>query len=207
MDPIAQISAETFVDLQRQTLPRGLVWDASSITEILRGLSGEWSVISAAVRAIIAESDPYTVSDRISHWLSIVGTPDECTALPDTLEKQRTLLQAQLTARGGNTIERLRQLVATLLGIDVSRVVYSKDPAFRCGMARAGQALTGQGACATFRLTIYDWDLGLPFRVGLNRTGERLHSDYRYPGLMCLINKAKAAHTFCAVGYSNEGVP
>jgi uncharacterized protein YmfQ (DUF2313 family) len=106
-----------------QYMPNGLIWEAkqkagSNFRNLLAGLCVEIARLEEKQNEIYKEMNPQETDALLSEWEALVGIPDECFPLADTIEERRKNLIFKLTASMNGTAEDFENL-ASILGLTV----------------------------------------------------------------------------------------
>jgi uncharacterized protein YmfQ (DUF2313 family) len=172
-------------------LPKGQAWDFSedaTFDKLLYAIAEELLRIDNRSQDLLNEADPRTTYEMLEDWERMVGLPDECTALANTLEERRDQIVAKLVKRGNQSIQFFKDLAAPL-GYDIQIEEYDQfhveEPVG--GRLYGVEWLHAFGVIAPLQ-TIR------PFRVNSHTVGERL-VEFGDDALECIITKAKPSHS------------
>lgn len=138
---------EKFVQALQYLLPQGFAWPrhtSSTLMRVLRGLAASFDDLHRYIDGCIEQWQPHTTVNRLAEWEEATDLPDACFGANQTDALRRQLLLARL--RGPQ------------LPYDDS------SPA-------APEAIASICASLGYQVTVA---YNTPFRVGLNRVGDRL---------------------------------
>jgi len=168
-------------------LPKGPLWRAPLLLQLVRPVSDALARVDARVLDLLRESDPRTTVEMLEDWELALGLPDPCMALSSTVFQRRADAVRKFLGNASMTprfyIELLRRM-----GFDVMIVEF---------------------ACATFAhpldvpLTpeeaVHTWSVVAPVdSVVDRRVGDALGAPFRAWGnerLECVIERLAPAHT------------
>jgi uncharacterized protein YmfQ (DUF2313 family) len=138
---------EKFVQALQYLLPQGFAWprhDSSTLMRVLRGLAASFDDLHRYIDTCIEQWQPLTTANRLAEWEEATGLPDACFGADQTEALRRQLLLARLSG--------------PQLPYDDS------SPA-------APEAIASICASIGYQVSVV---YNTPFRVGLNRVGDRL---------------------------------
>ncbi len=180
-------------------LPQGEVWaiEAGSVlAAVMRALAAEMSRLDARAAQLLAETDPATTTELLGDWERVVGLPDPCVTLGQTVAERRAALEGRLTSVGGQSKLFFVQLAARL-GYAVTVDEFASAGA----ATSAGISFTGDGWAHTWRVNVPATVGITPFRVGSGAVGEPLRA-WSNEVLECQFNRLKPAHTNLLFAYA-----
>lgn len=138
---------EKFFQALQYLLPQGFAWPRhpdSTLMRVLRGLAASFDDLHRYIDSCIEQWQPYTTVKRLSEWEEATDLPDKCFGAAQTDALRRQLLLARL--RG-------------------PQLPYEdSSPA-------APEAIASICASLGYQVSVA---YNTPFRVGLNRVGDRL---------------------------------
>jgi len=110
-------------NVKAQYMPNGLIWQAkqkagSNFRNLLAGLCVEIVRMENLQNEIYKEMNPTETVALLSEWEALVGIPDDCFPLADTIDERRSNLIFKLTASMNGTKEDFENL-ASVLGLTV----------------------------------------------------------------------------------------
>jgi len=124
MPKIANNTREVQADILAQYLPNNVCYqsaweDGSVLRKILLGLASQWMDARAFFNDTYDEWNPNTTTKFITEWERMVGIPDECIPVADTLEQRRKNIVLKL---GGLEAETEQQYIniANILGLSIT---------------------------------------------------------------------------------------
>lgn len=192
-------------------LPVGQAWSrqpGATLTKLLDGIALELGRAHDRLVDLVEEADPQTTTELLGDWERVVGLPDCCIGIASTVEARRAAVVARLAHRGGQSAAYYMALCAGY-GWAITVTDYRL---FRAGWSRVGDQLrtatgemfrtsrstVGQPLATTSWPTRWQVD-GSPtvvetFQVGRSTVGQPLRIRDN-PGVRCLIEAAKPAHT------------
>lgn len=112
-DDLAQVMSDL--------LPVGWVWprDPEAVQQrTIAGLAPEFARIYTRDCDLLAESDPCMALETITDWERVLGLPDPCTGLLETLQQRRAMICAKIALYGRATLVSIEDYLRTL-GFDV----------------------------------------------------------------------------------------
>lgn len=178
------LSADAYARQLKQLLPRGLLWHLepeSWLSKLLLAIADELARVDGRGEDLLDEWDPRTATETLDDWERVLGIPDGCVALADSVGERRRAVTRKVIAQGGQSAAYYVALAAAL-GFEAT-VVETGPYAWRLDVALGGYGLTAS-----------------VFRAG-SRAGARL-SSRNVAVLECVINRAKPAHTSVLFAYT-----
>lgn len=184
-------------------LPRGWAWNrrpGSNLSRMVEAIAAGFArVHRAAVHLLQTEADPRTTRDLLPEWERMLGLPDLCTGIPDTLQERRLLVTARYTATGGQSPAYFIGLAAAL---SYPSVTIEEGTLFRCDDpdSRCDESPLNEPGWA------YAWIVHAPavseiaFRCDESCADEPLLT-FGNQRLECAINRARPAHTIVHFAY------
>lgn len=138
---------QKFFQARCRLLPTGFAWPRdplSTLMAVIRGIAGHWAEVHDTITETVRQWQPATTVNRLAEWEEATGLPDACFGLDQDMALRRRLLLSRL--RG-----------PTLPYIDSSP----------CSPGAIEAICASLGYTATVKYNT-------PFRVGVNRVGDRL---------------------------------
>jgi len=192
-------------------LPVGGAWTrepGAVLTELLDGKAVELARVHNRLVDLVDEADPQTTLELLPDWERVVGLPDCCLGIADTIDARRALVLGRLTARGGQSDAYFRSICAaagwTIETADYSHFVAGEAEAGDMLLEGDGEEFEAGGSIAGDSLGLFDWwhawrVSGDPsestwFEADASVAGDAIDwSDN--PVVRCLIERFKPAHT------------
>jgi uncharacterized protein YmfQ (DUF2313 family) len=177
------LTSEAYARQLKQLLPGGALWKlepGSWLSRLLLAIADELARIDGRSEVLLDEWDPRTAVETLADWERVLGLPDGCVELADSVSGRRADVARKLVARGGQTAAYYIDIAAGL-GF-VATVVETGPHTWRLDVDPGGYELAASN-----------------FRVG-SRAGDRL-SGRSNTVLECVINRAKPAHTLVTFNY------
>lgn len=175
--------------------PSGRAWNKGKggvLFALASAIAEEVCRANDRVAGIIDEVDPRTTNELLENWERILGLPDECTELAESIEERRQIVVAKLILRGTQNKQFYVDL-ANALGYMISVSDIVEFDVFRVNQNDVGDPINGLE-------WVHAWSITAPenvervFRASQNRVGERL-LEFGDDILECVIEKNKPAHT------------
>ena len=197
-------SEQDYTGILQGLLPQGAAWPREPDATLTRLLSAFAAGLLAADRRmedLTVESDPRAARALLTDYERMLGLPDPCLHLSDTLQERRADVVGRLTWTGGQSRAYFIEIAALIGYRDITIAEYRP---FICGIGRCGDSLDGPHTNRFF------WRVAVPgarvtwFRAGASQAGERLGEIDRASDLECLLQRYKPAHTTLIFSY--EGV-
>lgn len=180
-------------------LPVGAAWPrevGTPLMQLLDSLAAELGRLDGRAEQLLAETDPASTTELLADWERVVGLPDPCVTLAQTVAERRLALEGRLTAVGG-------QSRAFFIGL-ASRLGYSVtiDEFTSAGAATsAGVTFTGDEWAHIWRVNVPTAVAVTPFRAGAGAAGEPLRA-WSNEVIECQFNRYKPAHTRVLFAYA-----
>lgn len=217
-----------FVHAFLALLPRGEVWPRVSGSRLVRFVEGLMGIVERWARDValflMIEAYPPTSSRLLTDWERVLGLPEPCFPVVQTLEERRLQVLERLARRPGGQSRAYYLGVAERLGyhqpgpgdsdlhaeLDVplgrlNQVQIVEFRPFMAGMSRCGDS-TWNVAPPKMR---FCWIVNVPgdrltwFRCGSSRAGLDPHLTIRRADdLECIMRKLKPAHTNLLFSYT-----
>lgn len=92
-----------YVEALKRELPRGRAWTRSifsNVHKLLKGFSIEFARVEARAEALLLEMLPNTATELLPGWERVLGIPDACAPLADTLSERRIEATNRFIQRG-----------------------------------------------------------------------------------------------------------
>lgn len=209
-------------------LPRGEVWPRSPESTLVQFISGLMGLVELWARDVytflVIEAFPPTSFRLLPDWERVLGLPEPCFPVAQTLEERRLQVREKLARRPGGQsrpyfiglAERLgyhqpgpsESDLEAEIGFQVGQLDQIRIKEFRpfmAGMSRAGDT-TWTIAPPKMR---FCWIVTLPgdrltwFRCGASRSGVDTHLTIRRADdLECVMRKLKPGHTNLIFDYT-----
>ena len=193
------LNAADYLRQLQDLLPSGdndVIWprdNSAVLTKLLQGFAAELARVDQRGFDLLREADPRTTSELITDWERIVGLPDPCRGVPDTLDERRAALVGRLVTRSDQSPAFYRRLIETLGYIDVEVLEFRP---FLADYSNAGDACCESDDWRfvwEVRAAGFDFSIR-PFRTGLAAVGEPLR-DWGFNLLVCALNQVRPSHT------------
>jgi uncharacterized protein YmfQ (DUF2313 family) len=200
-----------FLALFQDLLPQGLAWPREpdrELSQLLSALASELAAFHALAGQLAVEVDPARTNAMLPEWERVVGLPDPCFALLETIDARRLAVIGRLKARGGQSPAYFRDLSA---GYGWPIDIIEPRP-FTAGESAAGDYVyagegvefVAGGSVAGDPLQTIDWRyvwqvlvdplIATFFLAGESVAGDAL-AEYDHPPLRCVIAAGQPAHT------------
>lgn len=177
-------------------LPPGRAWSielGSTFRALFDALGIELAEAESRLARVLTESDPRAAAELLGEWLEAFGLPGPCEELPASITLQRSMLEGQVTATGGQSIDYLVAFAAALgWPIEVE-----EHALFRAGIGAAGDPLPPSD---------WQWVFDVhapPFVVRHAYAGEFAAGepivDFESDSLACMLPEVVPAHTVARV--------
>jgi uncharacterized protein YmfQ (DUF2313 family) len=177
------LTVDAYARQLKQLLPRGLLWRLDSdswLSRLLLSVAEELARIDARGLDLVNEWDPSTAEECLEDWERVLGLPDTCAPLADTVAGREAVAARKYVYQGGQSAAFFVALAASL-----------------------GYTATVVETTANMWRMDVVLDAGLTtFRAGSSRAGDRLSSWTAATDLECAVNRAKPAHTYVLFAYS-----
>ena len=180
-------------------LPTGGAWPrdpASALMRFLASLAAELSRLDGRVAQLLAETDPASTTELLTDWERVVGLPDPCVTLAQTVAERRLALEGRLTSVGGQS-RRFFIDLGTRLGYSITIDEFASSGA----ATSAGISFTGDEWASIWRVNVPTAVAITPFRVGAGAVGEPLRA-WSNEVIECQFNRLKPAHTRVLFAYA-----
>lgn len=196
------VSAEQYARQLRALLPTGPAWDEQDketvMTRLLEAVADELARIDARSDDLLREWNPSTTLELLPDWERVMGLPDECVGVAQTVPERRDAIIAKLTLIGGQSRQFFIDLAAAL-GYTITITEFQE---FQAGFSCAGDPCCGEAWA-------YAWQVNGPevtvrvFLCGQNSSGDRLRT-WGNEKLECAITQRKPAHTHVLFAYGDQ---
>jgi len=189
---MATTGLKRFKNSLKKYFPRGTAWnfsDGSNLKKLNDGYAVEFCRIQDRQDQLLFEIDPRNADELLTDWETMLGLPDECSALGSTPEERVNHVVQKLTNQGGSSFEYFEG-VAENLGFDVTVSDFCR---FQAGRSHAGDALTNAAWDYWFQVTLPS-DVTTVFKAGSGKAGDKL-VELGNETLECTFKKLKPAHT------------
>jgi uncharacterized protein YmfQ (DUF2313 family) len=180
--------ARPWLRVVQRLLPPGPIWDLSTQPELeaaARAMVGEVAAGHNAIRLLVAQAFPSTITYLLDDWIADLDLPWPCGSLPATDAGKRAAIAGRLAAQGGQT-PAYYVAVAEAAGVAINIVERPKGQPFRLGLSRLGIDRFGSEA------QLHEWEVQSPASTP-SETRSLLE---------CLINAFKPAHTVVIYTYT-----
>lgn len=180
-------------------LPTGGAWPrdpGSSLMRFLASLAAEMERLDARAAQLLAETDPASTTELLPDWERVVGLPDPCVTLAQTVAERRLALEGRLTSVGGQSRRFFIEL-ASRLGYSITIDEFASSAA----ATAAGITFTGDEWASTWRVNVPTIVSITPFRAGAGAAGEPLRA-WSNEVIECQFVRYKPAHTRVLFAYS-----
>ncbi|MFG6462248.1 YmfQ family protein [Roseateles sp. DXS20W] len=196
---VSSRTEEEYRDALAALLPTGGAWPRDPQSQLMRfvgGLAAELARLDARAALLLAETDPAATTELLPDWERVVGLPDPCVTLAQTVAQRRQALEGRLTAVGGQSRRFFVQLAARL-----GYAITIDEFASAAAATAAGITFTGDGWAHTWRVNVPTSVSVTPFRAGAGAAGEPLRA-WSNEVLECQFNRYKPAHTRVLFAYA-----
>ncbi len=179
-------------------LPPGAAWPREHggvLHRTLDALGAEMARLDLRMMQLFDEANPGQAAELLGDWERVLGLPDPCVTVVQTIVERREAAFSKMTYPGGQSrafFIGLAQSMGYSITIDEFR-----SPA---EAATAGVSFTGDGWAHTWRVNVPEAADVRPFRAGSGAAGEPLRT-WGNEGLECRFQGLKPAHTICLFAY------
>lgn len=197
-------TSDQYLQLLRNLLPPGAAWpreDDSDLTKLLGAMADELATIHNRAEALIEEADPRTTLELLPDWERMLGLPDGCTELADTLQERRQAVVSRLTLLGGQSIA---YFTAVALSLGYEDIAIEEFRPSVCGIAMCGYPLGGTHSIRHYWRVVVPGPRLTYARCGVSQCGDLLLNIDRADDLECLLGRLKPAQSNLIFSY--EGV-
>lgn len=173
-----KFTASQYSGAMRQLLPRGKAWnteDGSVQASVCDALTLIYAQSDSDANQLLADAFPGTANALLPEWNLTVGIPDPCLGVPTNQAQNIQQLLAKLASGGGQSVNYLVALAATL-GVTITISEFSATH-------------TATDVPSGMISILADWNY--TFRVNVFNSG----IGNNLSGLKCLISRYKPAHT------------
>lgn len=180
-------------------LPHGAAWPRdldSTLMMFVASLAQEFARVDMRAAQLLAETDPAATTELLSDWERVVGLPDPCVTLVQTIAQRRQALEGRMTAVGGQSRRFFTELAARL-GYSITIDEFSSAAA----ATAAGITYSGDEWAHTWRVNVPTPVSIAYFRAGSGAAGEPLRA-WSNEVLECQFNRYKPAHTRVLFAYA-----
>ncbi|HSH72333.1 MAG TPA: putative phage tail protein [Methylophilaceae bacterium] len=192
------LETDDYLAQLRELLPPGPAWprdNDSLLTKLLTGWAEEFARIDARADDLVDEADPRTTSELLPDWERVVGLPDPCVTVNQSVDQRRAALVSKLTSIGGQSRQYFLDLAFSLGYIGSSIEEYRP---FNC-TDDCNDALYSE-------LDRFVWTLFLPSNSGIYimNCNSACNSPLQAWGdevIECRVNRYKPAHTKAIFAY------
>lgn len=192
-------SQDEYRDALAALLPSGAAWSrdpASALMKVLAALGAELERLDGRAAQLLAETDPASTTELLPDWERVVGLPDPCVTLSQTVAERRLALEGRLTAVGGQSRAFFIAL-ASRLGYSVTIDEFASSGA----ATAAGITFTGDEWAHIWRVNVPTSVAITPFRAGAGAAGEPLRA-WSNEVIECQFLRYKPAHTQVLFAYA-----
>lgn len=192
-------SQDEYRDALAALLPSGAAWSrdpASALMKVLAALGAELERLDGRAAQLLAETDPASTTELLPDWERVVGLPDPCVTLSQTVAERRLALEGRLTAVGGQSRAFFIAL-ASRLGYSVTIDEFASSGA----ATAAGISFTGDEWAHIWRVNVPTSVAITPFRAGAGAAGEPLRA-WSNEVIECQFLRYKPAHTQVLFAYA-----
>lgn len=196
---LVPFSPEDYRDALAALLPEGPALSrdpATPLMQFLLSLAQELARLDRRAEQLLAETDPASTTELLPDWERVVGLPDPCVTLAQTVAERRAALEGRLTAVGGQSRVFFLAL-ASRLGYSVTIDEFSSSAA----ATSAGVTFTGDEWAHIWRVNVPTAVSITPFRAGAGAAGEPLRV-WGNEVIECQFNRYKPAHTRVLFAYA-----
>lgn len=189
---------EQFLSQVQKLIPRGMAWPREKLTNLYLwayGLACELWRVDGRAKDLLEEGDPRTTLELIEEWEAVVGIPDECLPVAQTLERRRGDVLARLTAQGGINKQFYIDYAASL-GFTIT--IYEYRP-FRASLSSANDPCNDMIWNHAFRVNAPIETIKY-FSAGISQANDPL-ATWGNAFLECSINKRKPSGKVAIYAY------
>lgn len=193
------LTAENYRNKLLTLLPVGVAWarDANStMADMLHAWADELARVDGRTTDLRNEADPQTTLELILEWESILGIPDPCSGLGETLQQRREAILAALRLLGGQSRQYFIDLAATL-GFEGATITeydpHSVDLSVDAGLFGDDWQFAWTLSVAMPDVQQISVDSSVDESMGEQSSTTRLE---------CMINRYKPAHTIALFEYT-----
>jgi uncharacterized protein YmfQ (DUF2313 family) len=114
---VCGFTAEDIAQVLSDLLPQGWVWprDPESVQQrALLGIAEEMRRIQARDCQLLEEAYPCGATETITDWERVLGLPDPCTGLLETLQQRRAAICGKMSIVGGATRQAIEDFLNEL---------------------------------------------------------------------------------------------
>lgn len=204
MSKLPNITKSEQVDIIAQHLPANECYqsafiEGSVLRKILEGLASQWLDTRTYFNNVYEEWNPENTTQYVQEWESVVGIPNDCIPIADTIEQRRQNILLKLAGLSAETESQIITL-ANILGLNASIIkgvnanIISETliiPFIIVGNIEAPYTIVINIAGYTSTVAISD-DLIIPFTI----------TDNEAEVFACLINKIKQSYTLVIINYT-----
>lgn len=179
-------------------LPTGGAWPrdpAGALMQLLASIAVEFERLDGRAAQLLAEVDPASTTELLPDWERVVGLPDPCVTLAQTVAERRQALEGRLTSVGGQS-RRFFIGLAARLGYSITIDEFVSAAA----ATAAGISFTGDEWASVWRVNVPTTVSITPFRVGAGAAGEPLRT-WSNQVIECQFKRYKPAHTRVLFAY------
>ena len=192
-------SADDYLQQEINLTPPGSAFpteDSSTWVALLTAFAQEWARIDANTVLLLNESLPDTTIQLLPNWERVMGLPDDCSTLGDTIEIRRLNLLSKMSSIGGQSSAYLVS-VAAKLGYTITITEFHP---FQVSRSKVGDAICNKDWWFAFRVNA-PLNTVIYFRDSISSAGDPL-ATWGNTRLECVINKLKPAHTVAIFAYA-----
>lgn len=170
------MSADQFYQSLTYLVPTGFAWPRDPNTMLMRtvrGIAGMFAELHDWTLHAAAEWLPHRTSTRMEEWEAATGLPDRCYSTVQTFEQRRGHLLARLRGARGAYVDSSPAAPGAIEALCADAgypATVRHNTQFRCGRNRVSDRLGPTDA----RLYVLLHSTAQPFRVSINRVGDRL---------------------------------
>lgn len=195
------LSAAQYRQQLQALLPPGPAWSRArdaKLTKVLDALAAELARIDQRAEDLLNEIHPLTARELLSERERECGLPDPCLSVATGIDERRRRLHQRLIWRGGQSRPFYIALLATL-GYPGATITEFRPMRVT---SKCNAAVNGGGWCFAWRVNVpVEADVKVLKVTG--RCNEPLAA-WGDPGIYCLLNRHKQAHTDVFVSYGEN---
>ncbi len=196
-----KLSPKDYEQAIKRLLPTGPAWNrepGSLLSALTNALVQIFARVDSRVHDLIEESYPDSTLWLLPEFETLVGLPDECVKLADTIALRRQDVKARLTAQGGASKQYFTEL-ARSLGYEITITEFFP---FLMNRNVMGDPLHGDTWAFVWQVHATGGSYRY-FEYGHSFMGEP-YVTFNNERLECVFEKYKPAHTIVIFSYEVE---
>lgn len=181
-------------------MPEGEAWprDDAVLNQIIEAEAAEFAKCEIRIDALLREADPRQTNEMLADFERVVGLPDACSFLGETIDLRRTNIVNKITHTGLQSLSFFEAL-ARSLGYTVTIEEWSP---FTSGLSECGgvDMVGDESVRYVWSVDIYGQRI-TAFVAGVAACGDPLGDWQEAADLICQIEQQKPAHTLALYDY------